>query len=394
MTAMARELLDGLVDPALHADGEPHALWRWMRRNAPVHRHEPADLPPFWSLVRYEDVRAAYRDPHRFSSARGVLLRPTRHGEDPGGGRTLALTDPPRHRHLRALAADWFTARAVRALEGPLREITRAVVARVVEQGEFDFVHDVAGRLSIYTIGSIMGVPEADHEALFRWTNEAFEAGRSLAQSPPLMGYFIDLMDRRLAEPGDDLTSSLVWGIVDGEPLTEFEILLNCENLVGATENGRLAIAGGMLALLDRPGEWRRLEADRDLLPGAVEEVLRWTSSAVHSMRTTTEPVTVGGRRIEGGDRVVLWVPSANRDEEVFADPDRFDITRAPNRHLAFGAGEHVCIGTVLARAQIRILYSELLDRAGRLERTGPAHPVRSLAVAGPEVLPMRVTAR
>lgn len=208
------------------------------------------------------------------------------------------------------------------------------------------------------------------------------------------MGYFIDLMNRRTADPTDDLTSMLVCGLIDDEPLTEYEIVLNCENLVGATENGRLALAGGVQALLDRPDQLRQLREDRSLLPSAIEEVLRWTSSAAHSMRTATRPVDIHGRHVEAGDRVVLWVPSANRDEAVFDDPDRFDITRTPNRHLAFGGGEHFCIGSTLARAQMRILYTELLDLAARIDRTGPAHPVHSIAVRGPETLPVRITPR
>jgi cytochrome P450 len=383
-----------LVDPELHANGDPHALWRWMREHAPVYWHPPGELPGFWSLTRYEDIRAVYRDPRTFSSARGVLLRPTRFGDDPGGGMTLALTDPPRHKQLRAIVADWFTIRSVRDLEDTMHAAVRAVVARAVERGECDVVHDIAGRLSIYVIGHIMGVPQEDHETLFQWTNEAFDKHVSLAAHQDLMRYFIDLMDRRIADPTDDLISMLVGGTIDGELLTEEEILLNCENLVGATENGRLALAGGIQAFVDHPDQWRRLRQDRGLLPSTVEEVLRWTSSATHSMRSATLPLMIGGQRIEAGDRVVLWVPSANRDEDVFTDPYRFDIARHPNRHLALGGGEHFCIGSTLARTELRILFAELLDTVGRIDRSGPATPVRSIAVGGPETLPVRLTAR
>ena len=382
---------DRLTDPELHVAGEAHALWRWMREHAPVHRHPPTELPAFWSLTRYEDIRAAYRDPATFSSAHGVLLRPSRLGDDPGGGMTLALTDPPKHKQLRATVADWFTARSVRGLEHQILASVRAVLAQVLDRGECDFVHDVAGRLSIYLIGHIMGVPAEDHELVFRWTNEAFEAHVSLAAHQELMRYFIELMYQRMLEPTDDLISMLAGGTMDGELLTEEEILLNCENLVGATENGRLALAGGMLAFLEHPDQWQRLRADRELLPTAVEEILRWTSSATHSMRTATRPAVIRGQRIEAGERVVLWVPSANRDEEIFADPYRFDIGRTPNRHLALGSGEHFCLGATLARAELKILFAELLDTAGHIERAGPATPVRSIAVGGPEALPIRI---
>ena len=383
-----------LTDAGCHADGDPHAVWRWMRRHAPVHHHRAGGLPAFWSLTRYEDVRAVYRDPATFSSRHGVLLRPSDQGTDPGGGMTLALTDPPRHKQLRAIVADWFTTRAVRELEDAIRAAVRGSLDRVSVAPVVDFTHDIAGRVSMYLIGYLMGVPERDHESLFRWTNEAFEAGVSLAAHQDLMRYFIDMMEQRLAEPTDDLVSALLGGTAEGDLLSEEEVLLNCENIVGATENGQLAIAGGIAAFLDHPDQWRRLDADRSLLPSAVEEVLRWTSSATHSMRTATRDCVLRGRRIAAGDRVVLWVPSANRDEDVFAGPDGFDIARSPNRHLALGVGEHFCLGATLARAQMRILYDELLDRTRRIEPAGPAHRVRSIAVAGPEALPVRLVYR
>lgn len=391
MTAPTVEPMN-LVDPELHATGDPHALWRWMRANAPVYRHPATELPEFWSLTRYDDIRAVYRDPSVFSSAHGVLLRPSRLGNDPGGGLTLALTDPPRHKQLRAIVADWFTARSVRSLEDLIRASVRAVLQRAIERGECDFVHDVAARLSHTVICRILGVPEPDQEDLFHWTNEAFDAAASLAAHQQLMRYFIDLMYQRMVEPTDDLVSMLVTGTADGELLSEEEVLLNCENMLGATENGRLALAGGVLALLEHPDQWRLLRADRGLVPSAVEEILRWTSSATHSMRTVVEPTTVRGQRLEAGDRVVVWLPSANRDEAIFADPYRFDIARTPNRHLAFGGGEHFCIGATLARAETRLLLAGLLDMVGRIEQTGPAVAVRSIAVGGPEVLPVRIT--
>ncbi|WP_434741525.1 cytochrome P450 [Micromonospora sp. SH-82] len=383
-----------LVDPEVHVHGDPYAIWHRMRRETPVHRHPAGDLPAFWSLTRYADVRAVYRDPETFSSRHGVLLRPVALGEDPGGGMTLALTDPPRHKQLRAVVADWFTTRAVRSLTDRIDDCVRSVLDRAYEQGRCDFVHDVAGRLSMHVIGTIMGVPERDHDALFRWTNEAFEAGVSLAAHRELMAYFIDLMEQRIDEPTDDLVSMMAGGTLGDDLLTEEEIVLNCENIIGATENGRLAIAGGMQALLEHPEQWARLRADRDLLPTAIEEILRWTSSATHSMRTATRDCEIDGVPVAAGDRVVLWVPSANRDETVFDQPDRFDVGRTPNRHLALGIGEHVCIGGTLARAQLRILLTALLDTAGRIEPAGPVQRVRSIAVAGPEHLPLLITPR
>ncbi|MFF3222393.1 cytochrome P450 [Nocardia suismassiliense] len=306
---------------------------------------------------------------------------------------TLALTDPPRHKQLRNIVAQWFTAPAVRSLDRDMHNAVRNTLMKVAELGECDFLHDVSGRLSMYVIGYMMGIPEQDHEAIFRWTNEAFEAHVSLAQHPELMTYFIDLMDQRIAEPADDLVSALVGGTIDDEPLTEEEVLLNCENLVGATENGRLSIAGGMQAFLEYPDQWQRLQEDPGLLSGAIEEILRWTSSAAHSMRSVTTPHVMHGQQLEAGDWVAVWIPSANRDESVFHEPDRFDIGRTPNRHLALGNGEHVCLGSALARSQMRILFSELLARY-HIEPNGPARKVRSIAVRGPEALPIRISPR
>ncbi|WP_017558236.1 cytochrome P450 [Nocardiopsis baichengensis] len=396
MTSAALPLHDPdpalLTETALHADGDPHLVWRWMRRNAPVHFHHASELPAFWSLTRHEDIKAVYRDPQTFSSEQGVLLRPARQGDDPGGGMTLALSDPPRHRLLRGLMADWFSTRAVRGLEGTIAAAVDSTLDRAFELGDCDAVHDIAGRLSHTLICRIMGVPEQDHDRLLAWTDEAFEAHTSLVAHPGLLEYFSELLFRRMEEPADDLMSALVHGTVQDRLLTEEEALLNCENLIGATENGRLALVGGVLALLRHPEQLRRLDEDRALLPGAVEEILRWTSSAVHSMRTATRDCTLRGQRIRAGQRVVLWLPSADRDEEVFADPDRFDIARRPNRHIALAAGEHYCIGATLARAQMRRLLTGLLDRAGDVAVLGPAPRVRSIAVAGPRSLPLRFT--
>lgn len=381
---------DRLTDPDLHTAGLAHEVWRDLREREPVRRHPGGAFPSFWSLTRHADIRAVYRDPQTFSSASGVLLRPLDRDQDPGGGLTMALTDPPRHKQFRSLMADWFSARGVRALQSPLTADCRELVAHAVAAGEVDFAHDVAARLSLWTIGGIVGIPAADLDDVHRWTDEAFSAGRSLAAHHELMEYVLKLMYARMAEPADDLLSTLVNGMVDDELLTEQEIVLNLENLIGATENGRLALIGGLLALIEHPGEWERLLADRSLVPSAVEEILRWTSSAVHSMRTVTRDVEIRGRHIAAGDKVVLWLPSADRDEDVFADPERFDVGRRPNRHLALGAGEHFCLGSVLARAQIGTLLSELLDVVADVEVAGPVVPAHSIAVSGPEHLPVR----
>lgn len=381
-----------LLDPELHATGDPHEVWAWMRAHAPVYRHPPTELPGFWSVTRYRDVRDVYRDPGTFSSTHGVLLRPQDLGEDPGGGMTLALTDPPRHKALRSLVAARFSERAARALGGFMERVFRRVIARAVEQGECDFAHDVAARSASYLISRLMGVDEDDYDDVFAWTGESFHAGRPLTAHQDFMRYYIDLMYRRMEEPAADVMSMFVDGSLDGELLSEKEILLNVEHLVGATENAGLSMATGMLAFLEHPEQWDRLRRDPSLMASALEEVLRWASSATHSMRTATRDAEICGQRIEPGDRVVVWIPSANRDDRVFADPFRFDIGRKPNRHLALGVGEHVCIGGSMARTQMRVLLTVLLDMGAHLELRGPVVPLRSLAVNGPEQMPVTIT--
>ncbi|MGW1230535.1 cytochrome P450 [Streptomyces sp. NPDC001478] len=386
-----------LVDPELYSRGDPFSQWSWLRANDPVHWHRPGELPGFWSLTRYEDIRTAYRDAETFSSAQGILLRPAEHGADPGGGRTLALTDAPRHKQLRGLVDGWFAVRSVRALEAEMASIAEGVVEAALERGTCDFVADVAARIPLYVICRMMGVPESDWERLYDLTSQAFAAGDPLARRfahLDILGYFEALQADKARNPGDDLVSVLATAVVDGERLSPDDVILNCDNLlVGGTENTRIAAAGGMLALLEHPEQWSAVREDPSLLPSAVEEVLRWTSTATHIMRTAVRPVRIHDRRIEAGDKVVFWLPSANRDETVFDAPDVFDVRRSPNRHLSLGFGEHFCLGSMLARVELRLLYGELVKRGVRVELDGEPKLLDSIVVNGPELLPVRLKA-
>lgn len=387
-----------LVDPELYSSGDPYATWRWLRHNDPVRWNPPAELPGFWILTKYEDVRMVYRDAATFSSAGGILLRPEKHGEDPGGGRTLALTDPPRHKQLRSRVDEWFKLRAVRLLDAEMRDVARDVIACSLAQGTCDFVSEIAARIPLYVICKMMGVPRDDWELIFTLTNQAFGGTDALTRRLAhldILQYFDELLDDRAQSPADDLVSALIATKIDGVKLSRDDILLNCDNLlVGGTENTRIAGASGMLAFVQHPDQWQALVDDRALVPTAVEEVLRWTSTATHIMRTATRPVEVRGRKINAGERVTLWNPSANRDEDVFADPDRFDVSRQPNRHLALGLGEHFCLGGALARAELRLLYAELLNNTERIELAGEPVPLSSIVVNGLDRLPVRLVAR
>lgn len=388
--------LINLVDPELYAKGDPFVQWRWLRAQEPVYWHEPTEYPGFWVLSRYEDIRAAYREVTTFSSAQGILLRPESHGTDPGGGRTLALTDPPRHRQLRGLIDEWFSVRSARAMEQDVQSVVRRVVDDALEQETCDFVTDVAARVPLYVICKMMGIPDADWEKLFTLTSDAFGAGDPLTRRLAhldILGYFEALQADKAKNPTDDLVSVLATASVDGERLSPDDVILNCDNLlVGGTENTRIATAGGMLAFLRQPDQWRILSDNPDLLPTAVEEVLRWTSTATHIMRTATRAVEISGRRIAAGDRVTFWLPSANRDESVFQTPDRFDVQRQPNRHLALGFGAHFCVGNVLARVEMRLLYKELLSRSIDVTLESTPTLLSSIVVNGPERLLVRMT--
>jgi cytochrome P450 len=388
-----------LADPGLYSHGDPHAVWRWLREHDRVHWHLPSgDFPGFWVLTKYDDVRTVYRDPATFSSAGGILLRPEAYGGDPGGGRTLALTDPPRHRELRALVDEWFAPRSIRVLDAEMRAIARDVVKRALEREACDFVTEIAARVPLFVICKMIGVPGNDWEHLFSLANDSFGAGDAAerrAAHLDILQYFEDLAAARAKSPADDLVSVIANAEIAGRKLTVDEVILNCDNLlVGGTENSRIAASGGMLAFLRHPDQWKALSTEPELLHSAVEEVLRWTSSATHIMRTARAPVTMHGRRIEAGDRVTLWNPSANRDDSVFDDPDCFSVHRKPNRHIALGAGEHFCLGGTLARAELRLLYEELLRGTERIELDGTPIMLSSIIVNGPERLPVRLIPR
>jgi cytochrome P450 len=386
-----------LVDPQLYAAGDPHAVWRWLRSHDPVHWHEPSrGMPGFWAVTRYEDVVSVLGDTNSFSSAEGILLRPASHGRDTGGGRTLALTDPPRHRMLRAVIRDWFNERAIRALRPTIRAISRTLVDDAAERGAVDFVDDVAARLPLYVVCRMMGIPDDDREHLFAITSRAFcseDADDRRLAHVELMEYLLELADARRHEPKDDIISALAAAEVDGSRLTESELLLNCDNVfVGGTENVRIAASGGFLQFLRDPTQWHIVRSDPSAVPTAVEEVLRWTSTPTHLLRTTRTEVTIGDRIIGPGERVTVWIPSANRDEHVFMAPDTFNVRRTPNRHASLGTGEHFCIGAILARAELQILYAEMAARLEGFEQAGDPTFLPSIVVSGPKTLPVRLT--
>jgi cytochrome P450 len=386
-----------LTDLDRFAGGFPHEVFTLLRREAPVWWHPPTPRAPggegFWVISRHEDVLRVARDPESFSSETG----PGRVGggttlEDlPPGfvtGVMLNMSDPPTHTRIRALVNRAFTPRGLDRLEPWLRERGRAIVAAARSRGECDFLVDVAAELPLQTIAQLLGVPQEDRHQLFAWTSTILDyRDRDLAQVSPelaeaslgLRRYGDELIARKRREPGDDMLSVVVHGGPGGGALSEAELQAFFSLLfVAGSETTRNSIAGGVLALLECRAELERLLEDPGLLPGAVEEILRWTSATAYNRRTATRDVELCGRKIRAGEKTTHWYPSANRDEAVFAEPFRFDVRRDPNPHVAFGHGLHHCLGANLARREIRVLFEELLPHLVDLERNGPVEWGRS----------------
>ncbi|MBE8517368.1 cytochrome P450 [Amycolatopsis sp. H6(2020)] len=391
-----RESVHTLVEGNTYAAGDPFPIWDWMRTTEPVLWQETRDFGGFWSLTRYTDVNQVLRDAETFTSSSGILLRPRDQGGDPGSSRTLALSDPPRHTALRAAVAGWFAPRNLRMLTASLQAAAHDIVTMAVERSRVDFVTEVAARLPLEVIWTFLDIPAADRARITGWSMDAFCAGSPVERSVAhleILDYFGGLARLRRRKPGEDLVSVLAGMEFDGKPLPLDDVVLNCDNLlVGGTENVRLAMSGGIHALLDRPGQWDLLRDDFDrVVPTAVEEILRWTSSATHLVRTARAGAEIGGRVIAPGERVVLWLPAANRDPAEFPEPARFDLTRSPNRHLALGAGPHYCVGIQLAKLEIRAVLAELAGRVRRIHRDGRATKLDSLVVNGFRSLPVRI---
>ncbi len=390
-----------LSDPGLFATGDPHAAFARLRDSPGLYWNRERSGPGYWAVTRYADAVAVYRDTASFTSTRGTILGPNRGAADPAGGRMLVMTDPPYHGRLRAVLGRGFTPRIVQRLERRLEAEVRVLLERAVRAGRCDFVADVAARVPVVLICEMMGVPQADWELMYRLTSAAFssdvpEAGASAAAvraasaHAEILGYYANLLAHRRRDPREDLVSVLATAEVEGRRLSDRDVLLNCDNLiVGGNETTRHAAAGGLLALVQHPGQLERLRGDPALLEAAVEEVLRWTTPGMHVLRTAAAGAVVGGQSVGEGQQVVVWNISANRDEPAFPDAGAFDVGRRPNRHLAFGVGEHFCLGAALARMELRILFGELAARVASVELLGPAERLRSSVVCGLRRLPV-----
>jgi cytochrome P450 len=391
--------ISSLVDGATYQVGNPFEVWRWMRENAPVIQHDAGEFGTIWSLTRSADIKTVLRNADVFTSSSGILLRPMAQGGDPGSNKTLALSDDLRHATLRTAVAGWFAPRNLRLLTESMTAAAHIVVAEAVAKSRVDFVTAVAARLPLEVVWTFFDIPASDRAAVTGWSMDAFCAAtateRSIAHLD-ILDYFSSLAKKRREHPGNDLVSVLAGIEFQGRLLPMEEVVLNCDNLlVGGTENVRLALAGGIHALIDHPDQWALLRDDFSrVIPTAVEEILRWTASATHLVRTARQDTEIGGQPIRRGDRVVLWLPSANRDPEEFTDPDSFDVTRTPNRHLTLGIGPHHCIGVQLAKLEIRAVLQELIGQIHQIIPYGDAERLDSIVVNGFRTFPVQLKPR
>jgi cytochrome P450 len=374
-----------LADPLTYVTNDMPAVWRRLRQVSPVLWHgRVQDRPGFWAVTRYEENQAVYRDHKRFSTERGNMLATLLSGGDSAGGRMVSVTDGGRHKDLRQVILRAFSPAALERIAGQVREYSWRLLREAIEAGGCDFARDVASRVPINTICDLLGVPgAADREHLLSLNKRAVssdepdydELDSRIARNEIVM-YFLELVHERRKRPGDDVVSVLGKANVEGEPLSDHDIVLNCYSLLlGGDETSRFSMTGGVHALATFEQQWRNLRAGAVDLATATEEIVRWCTPIMHIGRVATVDVPIGDVVIKAGDVVTLWNSSANRDERVFDQPDVLDLSRSPNKHLGFGFGAHFCLGVYLARAEIFAIFDGLRRMTTRIELAG--QPIR-----------------
>jgi cytochrome P450 len=380
------------------AAGFPHELFAVHRAEAPVYWHESTDNTPdgegFWSVATYPETLAVLRDPDTYSSVTGGtrLFGGTLLQDLSIAGQVLNMMDDPRHSQLRRLVSSGLTPRMISLVEDDLRARTRVLLDDVEPGVPLDFLVDVAAEMPMQMICILLGVPESERHWLFEAIEPQFDFGGSRKASLSQLSveeagsrmyeYGQQLIASKRAEPTEDMLSIVANATVDdadSPSMSDLELYLFFSLLFSAgAETTRNAVAGGLLALIDNPDQMRLLREDLDMLPNAVEEMVRWTTPSPSKRRTATRDVMLGGHPVEAGQKVQVWEGSANRDAAVFADPNVFDIGRKPNPHLGFGQGVHYCLGANLARLELRVLFEELLARFSSAHAVKPVEWTRS----------------
>ncbi|NQZ95350.1 MAG: cytochrome P450 [Myxococcales bacterium] len=393
-----------LGDVDLFAKGAPYDVFARLRRDAPVHWNAKADGAGFWNLTRHPDVFAVSQDSTSFSSAdRGIMIFDP-DDEAPRPPMMIEM-DPPTHTRYRSLVNRAFTPRRVAGLRDYAAKLVEGIVGDALAKRRCDFVRDVAAVLPLQIILEMMGVDPSQRDPFFDLANRVMgfsdpefgelDEGENVAAQAEMAAFARRLAEEKALRPGDDLASELLSVEVDGEKLTPTEFDLFFLLLVTAgSETTRSAIAGGVRSFHQFPEQWRRLGEDRSLLPAAIEEILRYTTPIHHFRRTATRDLEIRGTKIRAGDKVVVWYSSANRDEDVFVEPNRFDVARTPNEQLSFGFGRHFCLGANLARLELRVMLEALLDRDAVAEPAGPVEYMRSNFAHSMKRMPVDLVAR
>jgi cytochrome P450 len=396
------------VDPAAYADeARFEAATALLRREDPVHLVQGEGFNPFWAITKHADVLDIEAKNHLFLNnprpVLGTAADDARRAEQGDMLRTLIHVDDPEHRQLRGVTAEWFLPKNLVKLEGQLAALAKRYVDRMVELGgECDFAKDITMQMPLNVILAIMGLPETDYPRMLKLTQELFGAADEdlrrgdsaedlIAVVQDFFVYFTQLTEDRRAHPTDDLVSVVANATIDGEPLTMMQTI--SYYVIAATaghDTTASAMAGGLHALIEHPDQLARMQADPSLVATAADEMIRWVTPVKHFMRTATADHELRGRTIRAGESVLLSYPSANRDEEVFDDPFRFDIGRSPNKHLSFGFGVHYCLGAMLARMELKALYTELVPRLRSVELAGDPKLMKTIFVGGLKSLPIR----
>jgi cytochrome P450 len=398
--------LDGvdLFDARFYAEGDPHPVWAYLRAHVPLHHQVLPDGRAFWSVTRYSDACRVLGGHREFTSERGSLL--VQLGRtDAAAGRMLVATDPPRHLELRRPLNAMFAGPALAGTESRIRAAARAVLEPARRGGEWDLARH-AGMLPMAVAGALMDLPERDWAKLVEWTAMAAspdDPGHRVASTAAtlaiahhrLFEYFAALVAERAGTGGTDAVRLLMTMRAGAEPLSREEIVVNCYSvLLGASATTPHTVSGTVLALIEHPDQFRWVRADHSRIPALVEEGLRWTSPANSFLRYAREDVELSGGVVPRGDAVAVWVGSANRDEEIFAQPQRFDAGRPDNRHIAFGFGPHYCLGAAVARLTLRIFFEEAFELIEEFELAGEPRHLVSNFVAGLASMPVRTRLR
>lgn len=394
-----------LADPKAYTDEAGlHAALTHLRANAPVSWVEVPDYAPFWAITKHADIMEIERANDIFTnSPRPVLV--TKQGDEQQaavGIKTLIHMDDPQHRDFRAIGANWFRPKAMRALKDRADELAVQFIDKMAAEGpECDFVQQVAVNYPLYMIMTLLGVPESDFASMLRWTQELFGSDdeelqrgtmeESMGALLEMFQYFTELTASRRANPTDDLASTIANATINGKPLDDIETVSYYAILAAAGhDTSSASISGGMHALIEHPDQLARLRENPGLMPLAVEEMIRWTTPVKEFMRTAQRDVVIRGVPIAAGDSVLLSYVSGNRDEDVFDEPFRFDISRDPNKHISFGYGVHFCLGAALARLEVNSFFSALLPRLQSVELAGPPAHIATTFVGGLKHLPIR----